>query len=232
MIDFDFTPFFTKYESIVGMADAVFNKMAKEYGTLVECRNGCSDCCHALFDLTLVEALYINTRFNRAFSGREKEDLLEKANRADRKTYQIKKEAHKLAQQGKNEVDILGMMGLKKVRCPLLNDQDECDLYQYRPITCRFYGIPTEINGMSHTCGKSGFKEGEKYPTVKIGIVQKQLYDISQEIVEALNSRYVKMAEMIVPLSMALLTDYNEDYLGLGESGGDPGKGGGDEDGT
>jgi Fe-S-cluster containining protein len=225
MIDFDFTPFFTKYESLVGMADTVFDKVAKEYGHLVKCKNGCSDCCHALFDLTLVEALYIKTHFNQKFSGKQKEALMEKANRADRKTYQIKKEAHKEAQKGKNEVDILGMMALEKVRCPLLNDDDECDLYLYRPITCRFYGIPTEINGMSHTCGKSGFKEGERYPTVKIGVIQRQLYDISEEIVRALNSKHVRMADMIVPLSMAILTEYNEEYLGLAEPEEDSGKG-------
>ena len=231
MIDFDFTPFFSKYESLVGMADAVFNKVSNEYEHLVECKNGCSDCCHALFDLTFVEALYINNCFNQTFSGKQKEALLEKANRADRKTHQIKREAHKESQKGKNEVDILGMMALEKVRCPLLNDKDACDLYPYRPVTCRFYGIPTEINGMSHTCGKSGFKEGEKYPTVKIGVIQKQLYDISEEIVRALNSKYVRLADMLVPLSMAILTEYNEEYLGLAEAKDNSGKGNADGNG-
>jgi len=231
MIDFDFTPFFTKYESLVGMADAVFNKMCKEYEHLVKCKNGCSDCCHALFDLTLVEAMYINAHFNRMFSGEEKEALLEKVSKADRKIYRIKREAHKEMQKGKNEVDILGMIAIEKVRCPLLNSNDECDMYQYRPITCRFYGIPTEITGMSHTCGKSGFKEGEKYPTVKLGVVQKQLYDISGEIVRALNTKYIKMADMLIPLSMAILTDYDEEYLGLADPKGGEEKGGGDDTG-
>jgi len=231
MIDFDFTPFFTKYESLVGMADAVFNKMCKEYEHLVKCKNGCSDCCHALFDLTLVEAMYINAHFNRMFSGEEKEALLEKVSKADRKIYRIKREAHKEMQKGKNEVDILSMMAIEKVRCPLLNSNDECDMYQYRPITCRFYGIPTEITGMSHTCGKSGFKEGEKYPTVKLGVVQKQLYDISGEIVRALNTKYIKMADMLIPLSMAILTDYDEEYLGLADPKGGEEKGGGDDTG-
>jgi len=231
MIDFDFTPFFTKYESLVGMADAVFNKMCKEYEHLVKCENGCSDCCHALFDLTLVEAMYINAHFNQMFSGEEKEALLEKAGKADRRIYRIKREAHKEMQKGKNEVDILGMMAIEKVRCPLLNSNDECDMYQYRPITCRFYGIPMEITGMSHTCGKSGFKEGEKYPTVKLGVIQKQLYDISGEIVRALNTKYIKMADMLIPLSMAILTDYDEEYLGLADPKGGEEKGGGDDTG-
>jgi Fe-S-cluster containining protein len=170
-----------------------------------------------LFDLSLVEAIYINYRFNQTFSGKEKEALFDKANRADRKTYRIKREAYQEIKKGKNEVDVLGMLAMEKVRCPLLNEEEKCDLYQYRPITCRFYGIPTEINGMSHTCGISGFKEGEKYPTVKLGVIQKQLYDISLEIVKALKTKYIKMAEMLVPLSMALLTEYDKEHLGLAE---------------
>lgn len=232
MINFDFTPFFSRYEALAGKADAVFDKVRSEYGPLVRCKNGCSDCCHALFDLTLVEALYINAHFNEMFSGKQRDVLLDKANRADRKTYRIKREAFKEMQKGKNEVDILAMVALEKVRCPLLNDDDECDMYLYRPITCRFYGIPMEIHGMSHTCGKSGFKEGEKYPTVKLEVIQKQLYEISGDIVRELNTRHSKMADILVPLSMAIITDYDEEYLGLVGGKGAPEQGDDDDSGT
>ena len=106
-------------------------------------------------------------------------------------------------------------MALERVRCPLLNKDEKCDLYEHRPITCRFYGLPTSIGGISHTCGQSGFVEGEKYPTVKLDIIHNKLYDISNEFVKEIKSKYVKMADILVPLSMALLTDYNEEYLGL-----------------
>jgi hypothetical protein len=61
----------------------------------------------------------------------------------------------------------------------------------------------------------SGFKEGESYPTVKLNAIHQRLYDISSELAQEIQSRYPKLAEMLVPLSMALLTDYTEEYLGM-----------------
>jgi Fe-S-cluster containining protein len=208
-------PFFEKYEALLKTADDIFNQVAEKYSREVNCKQGCSDCCYALFDLTLVEALYIKHHFDRCFEGLEREKRLEIANRIDRQLYKIKRKAYKEVKAGKSEEDILNELAEKKIRCPLLNEQDLCDLYAHRPITCRFYGIPTSIAGKGHTCGLSDFIEGEAYPTVKLEIVQKQLYEISAEIVGAIKSSYARMGEMLVPLSMALLTEYDEAYLGV-----------------
>jgi Fe-S-cluster containining protein len=208
-------PFFKKYEALLKTADDIFNQVADKYSQEVKCKQGCADCCYALFDLTLVEALYIKHHFDRCFEGLEREKRLEIANRVDRQLYKIKRKAYKELESGKSEEDILNELAEKKIRCPLLNEQDLCDLYAHRPITCRFYGIPTSIAGKGHTCGLSGFVEGEAYPTVKFEIIQKQLYEISAEIVQEIKSRYSRMGEMLVPLSMALLTEYDEAYLGV-----------------
>lgn len=214
-MEIDFKPFFRKYEELSAMADGVFRRVKNEYPECVKCKLKCSDCCQALFDLTLIEALYINHRFNETFDGKEKDKLIAKANRADRDIYKIKRKAHKDLEAGRNEVDILMEMAHERVRCPLLNEDETCDLYEYRPITCRFYGLPTSMGEMSHTCGQSGFVEGKKYPTVKLEAVHDKLTKISDEFVKKINTKYVKMADMLVPLSMALLTDYNEEYLGI-----------------
>ncbi|OQX61939.1 MAG: hypothetical protein B5M56_07900 [Desulfococcus sp. 4484_241] len=153
-MDFDFAPYFAKYEALVEMVDGIFARVKEEHPDRVKCKKGCSDCCFALFDLTLVEAIYINHAFNNAF-GRD-EQMLEKANRADRQIYKLKKRAYREHREGKNEVEILAEMGRQRIRCPLLNEQDMCDLYDHRPITCRTYGIPTAIQGMTHTCGLQG----------------------------------------------------------------------------
>jgi Fe-S-cluster containining protein len=168
-----------------------------------------------VFDISLIEALYINHKFNQVFEEAEKSKLLEKANQADRIAYKLKKAAYKDLQAGKNEADILEAMAKERIRCPLLNENDQCGLYEYRPITCRFYGIPTAINGKGHTCGKSAFVKGEPYPTVNLDIVHKRLYEISQELTLAMKSKYTQMAEMLVPLSMALITVYDDEYLGI-----------------
>lgn len=211
----DITPFFKQYEELAAMAGGVFERVKKEHPECVKCATHCSDCCHALFDLTLIEALYINHQFKKKFKGKERDGLLDRSDSADRKVYKIKKKAFKDLEAGKKEDDILVEMAKKRVKCPLLNDKEECDLYEYRPITCRLYGIPTSIGNTAHTCGMSGFVEGKQYPTVKLDIIQSKLYEISAELVKAIKSKHVKIADMLVPLSMALLTDYNEECLGI-----------------
>lgn len=211
----DFKPYFDRYKAIRAMADDVFLRVQKEFPESVTCKIKCADCCYALFDLSLIEAIYLNCEFNKRFKGRERELLLEKSNRADRKIYMIKRQAFKDKEAGKNEVEILMNLAGERARCPLLNEDDMCDLYEQRPITCRLYGLPTSTEGISHTCGKSGFVQGQSYPTVNLDVIQKKLYEISADFVRQINTRHVKMADMLVPVSMAILTEYDENYLGL-----------------
>jgi Fe-S-cluster containining protein len=215
----DFTPHFEQYKAVSKMADDVFERVKKEHPKGVTCAIKCADCCHALFDLTLVEALYINHQFNQKFQDKEHEQLLEKANRADRKVYMIKRKAYQEMQSGKKEVEILVGLAAERCRCPLLNTEDVCDLYAERPITCRLYGIPTSIGGVGHTCGKSGFEEGKQYPTVNLDTIQGKLFAISQELVASIKTKYANMAEILMPVSMALITVYDAEYLGMTKPG-------------
>ena len=216
-MDFDFTPYFKKYEELVSKSDEAFERVRKAYAECVKCEEKCTDCCYALFDLTLVEALYINSKVNEKIKGPERTELLEKANRADRRVHKLKRKAYRDLQNGKSEDEILAGLARERIRCPLLNEAELCDLYDNRPLTCRFYGIPTAIGGAGHTCGKSGFEKGAQYPTVNLDAVNSQLQQISGELIRDLKSRYVKLADLLVPLSMALLTTFDETYLGVGE---------------
>jgi Fe-S-cluster containining protein len=216
-MDLDLTPYFEKYEALVEKADSAFEQVKDAHAECVECKEKCADCCYALFDLTLIEALYLNHKFNEKFEGSEKVELLEKANRADRRIHKLKRKAFKDLEAGKSEAEILTEMAIERVRCPLLNEKELCDLYDHRPLTCRFYGIPTAIAGQGHTCGLSGFKEGEQYPTVNLDVVHNQLQQISAELIRDIKSKNVKLADLLVPLSMALISDYDDVYLGIGE---------------
>jgi len=216
-MEFDFTPYFKKYEEILKLADQVFDRVGQEYTACVKCKIGCADCCHALFDLTLIEALYLNHKFYAEFEGLAREERLERANKADRQINKIKRKAFGDLRAGKDENEILADLGRERARCPLLNKEDVCELYPYRPVTCRFYGIPTAIGGKGHTCGLSGFVEGEQYPTVNLDKIHEQLQRISAELIQDLGTKYFKLVDMLVPLSMALITIYDEYYLGLKE---------------
>ncbi len=81
---FDFSPYFKAYEQIQAAADLIFEKMQKEYPDEVQCKLQCSDCCHAVFDLTFIEALYINHHFNKTVDDDTRRLIIEKANIADR----------------------------------------------------------------------------------------------------------------------------------------------------
>lgn len=220
-MDFDFAPFFKRYEALAAQAETAFEKIKQAHPECVKCAKECSDCCHALFDVTLIEALYINHRFKAAFEGDALEALLERANKSDRIIHKLKRDATKALNSGEAESEILAKMAEYRVPCPLLNERNLCDLYDHRPITCRLYGVPTAIGGQGHTCGLSAFEPGKAYPTVNLDAIQTRLFEISNDLVAALGSIHVKMGGMVVPLSMALLTLYDEAYLGVGQAAAD-----------
>ena len=108
----NFEPFFKQYEALVKTADELFNKVSLEYPDEVKCKQGCADCCYALFDLTLIEALYIKHHFDTCFEGLEREKRIEIANKIDRELYSLKRKAYKDLEAGKEEADILRDMAL------------------------------------------------------------------------------------------------------------------------
>lgn len=213
----DLMPFFQKYETLVASADALFTKIHGAYPEEVICKKGCSSCCHALFDLSLVEALYLNTKFHELITDNKlRFEIINRADSIDRQTTKIKREFFKKSKEGKNSNEILEEAAHESIRCPLLSDEDACLLYDVRPITCRIYGVPTAIGGRSLTCGKTGFKAGVTYPTVYLDKIQQYLDQLSEELADSLDTAYTSLASMYVPVSTALITTYDASYLGIG----------------
>ena len=211
----DFTKFFSEYERLANDSEKAFHKISQTYPNEVKCSLGCADCCYAMFDLTLIEAMYINHNFKNQLSESKQQEILEKANIADRQAYKIKKRIFQERQKGVDTNHLLEDVGKKRVRCPLLTDDNQCELYAFRPITCRLYGVPLQIGEETHTCGLSGFEPGKKYSTVFMDKIQDKLLKLSEEMVASMPTQNTKLAEVLVPLSMALLTEYDEEYLGI-----------------
>jgi hypothetical protein len=92
-MDFDLSPYFRQYEALSLAADQVFAKVKADHPDCVKCDRECADCCHALFDLTLIEAMYLNDRFKARFKDEARQAALEEANRADRKIHKLKRDA-------------------------------------------------------------------------------------------------------------------------------------------
>ncbi len=215
----DFKEHFAKYEALVSIIDGIFEKVKSEFPAEVSCREKCSDCCYAIFDIPLIEAVYLNHKFREKFSGVEKSRLIDQAAKIDRALFKMKRDAHKAVKSGKDELEILAAMSQERMRCPLLGEDNLCILYASRPITCRIYGIPTATAGKSHICGNTHFEQGGKYPTVNMDQLYAQLQLISAELTAAVKANNVKACEMIIPVSMALITDFNKEFFGVEKNG-------------
>lgn len=213
----DFSPYFARYEVLVAQSDALFARIQAEFPSEVVCRERCSSCCHALFDLSLVEALYLNHKFQELVPfGQERSALLDKADYIDRATAKLKKGFYKDSKAGVDSNTILHKAAAMEMRCPLLDDNDLCSLYSVRPITCRLYGVPTAIGGKAHTCGKTGFAQGKPYPTVNLDRIQEQLATLSYDLATGIGSAYSELHLVYLPVSFALVTTFDASYLGIG----------------
>ncbi len=212
----DFSKTFEKYEAMASDIDKIFKSLQGSHEDCVRCEVHCADCCHAVFDVTLVEAVYINHHFNVSLTGEDRRPILKRAEKADRKYYQIKRRLQKMyIDQGKPPDEIFFQLAQERVPCPLLNDERVCDLYTRRPITCRIYGIPTSIDGKTHTCEKSNFEEGTAYPTVNLDKINNRLFALSEELLQELGAKNLKMHMSLVPPSVALMTTYDEKHFGI-----------------
>jgi Fe-S-cluster containining protein len=218
----DLSAIFEAYEQLRQGADALFARVRENNSDCVRCREGCSDCCHALFDLSLVEAMYINRAFLTTFDhGPRRSSIMARAARTDRDLTRFKRDMYRAQKNGEPPKAIMTRAARLKVPCPLLDEDNRCLLYAARPITCRVYGVPAAIAGRTHVCGFSGFEKGKSYPTVYLDKIQSRLDALSCEITTAVNSRFSALHEVYVPLSMALLTNYDSTYLGAGPAKGE-----------
>ena len=208
---------FRDYETLTTRTDELFERVRAQFPAEVACTAGCSDCCHAMFDLSLVEAMALNRAFNARFGfGAARSAVLEAAGDADRAATRLKRHYFQRAKQGATDEEILHEAARDRLRCPLLGPDDRCVLYEQRPVTCRLYGVPTAIHGKAHVCGKCGFARGGAYPTVALDRIQDKLAELSRRLAVAVGSRYRELHTVYVPVSMALLTKYDDAYLGVG----------------
>ncbi|PKN65067.1 MAG: hypothetical protein CVU57_11675 [Deltaproteobacteria bacterium HGW-Deltaproteobacteria-15] len=191
------------YELLADRADTAFGDMAKEHGEAIQCRRHCSDCCHAVFGLFLVEAAYVQEHFSRLNTDVQKAALL-RCSEMERglKRLEKKMQIHEDDPQMQHYV-----LARERIRCPLLDDDQSCVLYLHRPITCRVYGIPTRVQGKARVCGKSGFKSGEAYEAFDLDGVYSSLRGLTIQLLQ-MNGKEddLEPASLLISMSKAITT--------------------------
>ena len=191
---------FRGYEALVAGADLAFGKMQDNHPSGVSCVPRCSDCCHAVFGVFLLEAVFLRYHFEK-LDRKTRRQVALRAGKAEKEMGRILGEAHK-------EEEPHGSYPLEKarVRCPLLDEAHECILYPYRPITCRVYGIPTAIQGKAHVCWKAKFEREKTYPTYNLDEVNRQLYHLSRELLQGVGGSDPSKATFLVSVAKVITT--------------------------
>ncbi len=197
---------FEKYKQLVAKGDAAFETIERDHGSCVKCKVGCSDCCHAIFGLFLIEAAYIQEHFYR-LDRKVRREILSNAEKYEKELQRVEErlQAHKDDPRMKSYA-----LSKERVRCPLLNEDDECVIYPHRPITCRVYGIPTAIQGNARVCGKAAFERGESYPTFNLDACYKELYQLSKELLVQMGQSDMEKASLLISVAKVLKTPLEE----------------------
>lgn len=158
---------FSRLEHLFTFVDSTVSDIIRQYPQAVKCRPGCADCCHAMFDVSFIEAAYIAT-----FLDKNRDLLTTQREHAEQAAGQY--EAN--LQQGFDP-------STSRIRCPMLANDDLCLGHAARPLNCRTYGTPTRIGGKAHVCGLSDFQSSETYPTIDLAPLQKSLQEYSIRLV-------------------------------------------------
>lgn len=194
------------YEFLVDQADRAFQKMKASHGACIACELHCSECCHAVFGLFLIEAANLKQAFDRLDLQRKKEVLL-RCNETERG---LKRLERKLEVHGEDPQMQASILARERIRCPLLGDDEECVLYEHRPITCRVYGIPTRIRGTARVCGKAKFEKGTSYPIFDLDGVYKNLYGLSKELLVEGGGEDPEKAALLISVPRSLTATLDE----------------------
>lgn len=199
-------PFFHNYELLVDKAELAFKNMQDKHGDCIKCELHCADCCNAVFGLFLIEALYIREHFEH-INEEQKVRIIERAKKADQDLESLQDKLRTFEGDPRMQAYTLAR---ERIRCPMLDDNDECVLYQRRPITCRVYGIPTKIHGKTRACGKSKFIAGNTYPILDLDAVYRDLFILSKDLLDEAKVESADKATLLISMSKVVQTSLDD----------------------
>ncbi len=221
----DFSYLFEPYDAMVARAEGAFHQVRAAFPGCVTCAIHCSDCCHAVFGLFLIEAAFLKRDFDQLDAG-QREAALRRCHEADKALEKLERTFRTF----KDDPQMLSYsLARARIRCPLLNGRDECVLYPYRPITCRVYGVPTRIRGVRRVCGKTGFKKDDTYPVFDLDEVHRELYQLSRELLGRAGQADMERASLLISVSKVIQTPFDELLTDISKKSREEG-GGGDPD--
>jgi Fe-S-cluster containining protein len=195
-----------KFDSLLQLASSWEKEFARNkqlHGDRIQCRRGCSDCCHHMFQITEVEAALVATGVN-TLPQETRSAMKDRA-----RLYIIEKEKL-LAEQGVSDAwGSLPPPGLR-LACPALVD-GACQIYDYRPVICRKYGMPLynpQKPDRIFAC-ELNFKPGEEIDDPQLVQIQTQLYHDAVEVQADYDRQGSPRSPKAISVARALLEDFS-----------------------
>jgi Fe-S-cluster containining protein len=134
---------FERYGDLLREVDTWFASCLHGHADLISCHRGCSACCRGLFDITLLDALYLRSGFDRLADSLQHEIRQKAMFRLNAITNNWPEFSAPwlLNPIPESEWDDI-MPEDDETPCVLLSKEGTCLVYDYRPMTCRLNGIP------------------------------------------------------------------------------------------
>ncbi len=141
----DLSGFFNEFEALLERADELFQQAAEKNRGVQSCGLETDGCCYNYVELSFVEAACLSHHMNKMLPGQQRRSAIDRAVQALKAMRAIRKSLPGRAFHTADE-----QAGFKeayegsKILCPL-NVDSKCEMYLYRPIACRIYGIGREL---------------------------------------------------------------------------------------
>lgn len=136
------TSILADYRSLLGEVDDWFNTCLEVGGSKLACRVGCSHCCRALFDITLLDAWLLKDAFTRLPQSVQQKVLTKCRSRLAQLQHRWPQLQQPYLLNTLPEEEWTAMPEEDATRCPLLDQQGRCLVYASRPLVCRLHGLP------------------------------------------------------------------------------------------
>ncbi len=132
-----------RYGELLGEVDRWFESCLNLHPGSITCRQGCSECCRGLFDITVLDALYLKRGFDLLPEDIQEQVRSLSAARLSGLSRRWPEFREPWILNGIPEDQWDEMMPEEDTTpCPLLSGDGSCRVYAHRPMTCRLNGIP------------------------------------------------------------------------------------------
>lgn len=143
-------------QELVQIMDVALADAARQAGSWLACRPGCTQCCHGAFAINALDV----ARFQAGMQALRAEDPARAAAVAQRAQAWIAEFGPEFP--GDPATGVLGKSDEDEARfeefandapCPALNPETGlCDVYEWRPMTCRVFGPPVRMGDALGCC--------------------------------------------------------------------------------